>query len=152
MQIFSQAAQVFNHLDIIALFALYCIAPLLLAASDAQIVLIVAVNTDESLKRIKPNKVIAQSYEERIAVVAGFEAVDYTIPLHEDTPEYLISLFKPDIHTKGTDYTLDTLPEREIIESYGGRIMFVGGDKDRSTTKILERIVFEQKRLAYNKL
>ncbi len=103
--------------------------------------LIIAINTDESIKRIKPDKKIAQPYTERAIVVAGFEAVDYVVPLREDTPVHLLELFKPHIHTKGTDYTLDTLPERAIVESYGGQIRFVGGPKDRSTSQILEKIL-----------
>lgn len=108
-------------------------------------VLIVAVNTDESMQRIKPNKKITQPYRERIEVIANLESVDYAIPLKEDTPIELLRLFKPHIHTKGTDYTLDKLPERETVESYGGRIMFVGGPKDRSTTQIIEKIVNSHK-------
>lgn len=108
-------------------------------------VLVIAVNTDESLNRIKPDKKIAQPYHERVEVIANFESVDYVVPLKENTPIFLLNLFKPHIHTKGTDYTLDRLPERETVESYGGKIMFVGGPKDYSTTKILEKIVNSHK-------
>ena len=87
----------------------------LYAAKSLGDVLIVAVNTDSSMKRIKPErKPITPDYE-RFEIVAGIGAVDYVIPLEEDTPISLIELYRPDIHTKGTDYINRYIPEREVV-------------------------------------
>jgi len=103
-------------------------------------VLIIAINTDESISRIKPDRKLTTPYNERSILIASIEAVDYVIPLVEDTPISLLKIFKPNIHTKGTDYTPDRLPERETVQSYGGRIMFVGGPKNHSTTQLISNI------------
>ena len=103
-------------------------------------VLIVAVNTDESMRRIKPDRRPVNPDHERFELVAALEAVDFVVPLREDTPHSLLQLFRPQIHTKGTDYTLDRIPERAVVESYGGRVHIVGDPKDHSTTAMLEAL------------
>jgi D-beta-D-heptose 7-phosphate kinase/D-beta-D-heptose 1-phosphate adenosyltransferase len=103
-------------------------------------VLIVAVNTDESMALIKPERRPVNPDIERMEILAALEAVDYVVPLAERTPVELIQLFRPDIHTKGTDYTLDRIPERSVVESYGGRVELVGGPKDHSTTDMLRAL------------
>ena len=70
-------------------------------------------------------------------LIAAFEAVDFVVPLRETTPERLIKLYRPNIHTKGTDYTLDRIPERHVVESRGGRVELVGDFKRHSTTDML---------------
>lgn len=112
----------------------------LYAAKSLGDILIIAVNTDDSMKRIKPDrKPIIPDYE-RFEIVAGIGAVDYVVPLEEDTPVSLIKLFKPNIHTKGTDYINRYIPEREFVENYGGKVMLVGDEKNHSTTQMLKDI------------
>jgi D-glycero-beta-D-manno-heptose 1-phosphate adenylyltransferase len=100
----------------------------------------VAVNTDESMRVIKPDRRPVNKDYERLELIAAFAPVDYVVPLRETTPERLIQLYRPDIHTKGTDYTLDRIPERALVESYGGRVELVGDPKDHSTTEMLRAL------------
>jgi D-beta-D-heptose 7-phosphate kinase/D-beta-D-heptose 1-phosphate adenosyltransferase len=99
-------------------------------------VLIMAVNTAESMRRIKPERPPINTEQDRFAVLAAIEAVDYVVPLADTLPNQLIELFRPHIQAKGTDYTLDRMPERETVERCGGRIEFVGGPKEHSTSAI----------------
>jgi len=103
-------------------------------------VLIVAVNTDESMGRIKPDRKPVNPDIERFELIAALAVVDFVVPLSEDTPNSLLELFRPQIHTKGTDYTLEQIPERKIVEAYGGRVELVGDPKDHSTTAMLEEL------------
>ena len=103
-------------------------------------ILIVAVNTDDSMRQIKPDRKPVNPDHERMEILAAFEAVDHVVPLRERTPHSLIELFRPQIHTKGTDYTLDRIPERTLVESYGGRVEIVGDPKDHSTTDMLRAL------------
>lgn len=100
--------------------------------------LIVAINSDASMTRIKRTPVVPD--RERYELIAAFEMVDYVVPLEDDTPDALLRLLRPQIHTKGTDYTLDTIPERGVVESYGGRIELVGDPKDHSTTEMIRAL------------
>lgn len=99
-------------------------------------VLIVGVNTDESIRQIKPDRPPINIDRERFEVLAALQAVDFVVPLADALPIPLIELFKPHIQAKGPDYTLDKMPERETVERCGGRIEFVGGPKDHSSSKI----------------
>ena len=103
-------------------------------------VLIVAVNTDESMRRIKPQRQPVNPDDERFELLAALQAVDFVVPLRDDTPDSLLELFRPQIHTKGTDYTLDKIPERSVVESYGGRVAIVGDPKEHSTTAMLKAL------------
>jgi len=102
--------------------------------------LIVAINTDESMGRIKPDRKPVNPDIERFELIAALAVVDFVVPLSEDTPNSLLELFRPQIHTKGTDYTLEQIPERKIVEAYGGRVELVGDPKDHSTTAMLEEL------------
>ncbi|MBN1441774.1 MAG: adenylyltransferase/cytidyltransferase family protein [Planctomycetes bacterium] len=103
-------------------------------------VLILAVNTDASMLRIKPDRRPVNTDYERFEILAAFAAVDFIVPLEEDTPVSLLELFRPHIHTKGTDYTLDRIPERAAVEAYGGRVELVGGPKSHSTRDMLKTL------------
>ncbi len=103
-------------------------------------VLILAVNTDESMRRIKPDRKPVNPDHERFELLAALAAVDFVVPLREDTPNSLLELFRPQIHTKGTDYTLERIPERTVVERYGGRVEIVGDPKEHSTTAMLEAL------------
>jgi rfaE bifunctional protein nucleotidyltransferase chain/domain len=102
--------------------------------------LIVAVNTDESLGRIKPDRRPVNPDIERMEILAALTSVDYVIPLADRTPASLIEAFRPHVHAKGTDYTLDRIPEREVVERHGGRVVLVGGPKCRSTGEMLRAV------------
>jgi bifunctional ADP-heptose synthase (sugar kinase/adenylyltransferase) len=73
-------------------------------------------------------------------LVAALRAVDYVIIFSQPTVAELLMLLKPDVHCKGTDYTMETVPERDTVRAYGGRIAIVGDPKDHSTRDLLERI------------
>ena len=73
-------------------------------------------------------------------LVAAIRGVDYVTIFSEPTVAPLLTLLRPDVHCKGTDYTVDSVPEREIVRSYGGRIAIVGDPKDHSTRDLLARI------------
>ena len=78
--------------------------------------------------------------EDRAEIVAALRGVDYVVIFPEPTVAPLLTLLRPDVHCKGTDYTADTVPERETVRSYGGRIAIVGDPKDHSTRDLLSRI------------
>ena len=102
--------------------------------------LVVAVNDDESERRLKgPGRPILPAAA-RAELVSAIRGVDYVVLFGEDTVERLLRLIRPDVHCKGTDYTVDTVPEREIVRGYGGRIAIVGDPKDHSTRDLLARI------------
>ena len=102
--------------------------------------LIVAINDDESVRSHKgANRPILPAAD-RAELVAALRAVDYVVIFSEPTVDPLLQLLKPEVHCKGTDYTVDTVPERETVRGYGGRIAIVGDPKDHSTRDLLSRI------------
>jgi rfaE bifunctional protein nucleotidyltransferase chain/domain len=102
--------------------------------------LIVAINSDASVRGLKgPNRPVL-SEADRAELVAALRVVDYVIIFDEPTVTPLLELLKPDVHCKGTDYTVDTVPERETVRAYGGRIAIVGDPKDHSTSDLLSRL------------
>ena len=102
--------------------------------------LIVAVNDDESVRRSKGLSRPIMAALDRAEIVAALRAVDYVVIFPEPTVAPLLELLKPDVHCKGTDYALDTVPEREIVLAYGGRIAIVGDPKDHSTSELVKRL------------
>ena len=102
--------------------------------------LIVAVNSDASVRGLKgPGRPILGEAD-RAELVAALRAVDYVVTFDEPTVTPLLELLKPDVHCKGTDYTVETVPERDTVRAYGGRIAIVGDPKDHSTRDLLGRI------------
>jgi rfaE bifunctional protein nucleotidyltransferase chain/domain len=102
--------------------------------------LVVAVNDDDSVAALKgPGRPVLAAAE-RVELVAALRGVDYVVTFGERTVERLLRLIRPDVHCKGTDYTVDTVPERETVRAYGGRIAIVGDPKDHSTRDLLARI------------
>jgi rfaE bifunctional protein nucleotidyltransferase chain/domain len=91
--------------------------------------LIVAINDDESVRRLKGEGRPILAAADRAELVAALRAVDYVVIFHEPTVGPLLQALTPDVHCKGTDYTLDTVPERDVVKSYGGRIAIVGDPK-----------------------
>jgi len=102
--------------------------------------LVVAVNDDESVAALKgPGRPILAAAD-RAELVAGLRGVDYVVIFGDPTVERLLRLLKPDVHCKGTDYTVETVPERAVVASYGGRTAIVGDPKGHATRDLLARI------------
>jgi len=109
------------------------------AAKEAD-VLIVAVNGDDSVRALKGEGRPVTNQHERAELVSAIRGVSYVTIFHDTSPARLIAALKPDVHCKGTDYTLDTVPEREVVLAYGGRIAIVGDAKQHSTSAILRKM------------
>ena len=102
--------------------------------------LVVAINDDRSVASLKgPNRPILTAAD-RAELVAALRGVDYVVIFGEPTVTPLLELLRPDVHCKGTDYTVDTVPERDTVRAYGGRIAIVGDPKDHSTRDLLGRL------------
>lgn len=102
--------------------------------------LVVAINSDASVRASKGEGRPILSENARAELVAALRCVDYVVIFHDRTVDRLLTLMKPDVHCKGTDYTLDTVPERDTVRAYGGRIAIVGDPKDHSTTELVGRL------------
>ena len=99
-----------------------------------------AVNGDESIRRLKgPGRPI-NPLERRMAVLAALEAVDWVVAFDTDTPEPLLESIKPDVLVKGGDYSVDQVVGHEFVKGYGGEVKVLDFIDDISTTKIVERI------------
>lgn len=109
------------------------------AAQEADL-LVVAINDDESVKALKGEGRPILKAEDRAELVCALACVDFVVVFPEPTVGPLLEVLRPDVHCKGTDYTLDTVPEREVVRGYGGRIAIVGDPKDHSTRDLLARI------------
>jgi rfaE bifunctional protein nucleotidyltransferase chain/domain len=106
-------------------------------------VLVVAINDDASVRALKgPGQPILPGTA-RAELVDALRPVDYVVLFPEPTVERLLRLIKPDVHCKGTDYTVDTVPERAVVREYGGRIAIVGDPKDHSTRDLLSKLRVE---------
>jgi D-glycero-beta-D-manno-heptose 1-phosphate adenylyltransferase len=103
-------------------------------------ILIVAVNDDTSLTGLGKRKNVVTPAKERAEIIAALDAVDYVILFSESTVENLLRALQPDIHAKGTDYTEESVPEKDIVNSYGGRVAIVGDPKDHSTRDLIKTI------------
>jgi len=103
-------------------------------------ILIVAVNDDSSVTGLGKRKEVVTPADERAEIISALDCVDYVILFGEPTVENLLRTLKPHIHAKGTDYTEDNVPERNIVISYGGRVAIVGDPKDHSTRDIIKNI------------
>lgn len=103
-------------------------------------ILIVGLNSDVSVKKIKGESRPINPEMDRAEVLAGLEAVSYIVLFDEPSPVKLLEEIKPDIYTKGADYTVETLPEAKTVLSYGGKIEFIKFLEGRSTTKIIDKI------------
>jgi rfaE bifunctional protein nucleotidyltransferase chain/domain len=102
--------------------------------------LAVGVNSDDSVRRAKGSGRPVLPESERAEIVAALAAVDAVVVFSEDSPAELIAALRPDVHAKGTDYAPETVPERDVVASYGGRTAIVGDPKEHATTEIIERI------------
>ena len=102
--------------------------------------LVVCVNSDAQVRAQKGEGRPLVPERERAEVIAAVRAVDYVTIFQEPTVEQLLLAIRPDIHAKGTDYTAETVPERDVVRSYGGRVAIVGDPKDHSTTEMVKRV------------
>ena len=103
-------------------------------------VLVVGVNSDEQVAIQKGEGRPVLPATERAEMVAAIESVTYVTIFEEPTVEQLLLALKPDVHAKGTDYTIETVPERDVVRSYGGEVAIVGDPKDHSTSAIIARL------------
>jgi rfaE bifunctional protein nucleotidyltransferase chain/domain len=106
--------------------------------------LVVGINSDEQARRLKGEGRPLVPERERAETVASLRAVDFVTIFPEPTVEALIRAIRPDIHAKGTDYTEETVPERDVVRSLGGRVMIVGDPKDHSSTEMVRRLDSEK--------
>jgi rfaE bifunctional protein nucleotidyltransferase chain/domain len=104
-------------------------------------VLVVAINADEQVRRLKGAGRPFVSERERAEIIAALRPVDFVTIFPEPTVETLLRAIRPDIHAKGTDYTTETVPERDVVRSYGGRVMIVGDPKDHSSTEMIKKVI-----------
>jgi rfaE bifunctional protein nucleotidyltransferase chain/domain len=112
----------------------------LAGAADEADRLIVAVNDDVSVRGLKGEGRPLMDEAARAELVAAIRDVDYVVLFGERSVDRLLQTIKPDVHCKGTDYTVDTVPERETVNAYGGRIAIVGDPKDHSTRDLVAKI------------
>ena len=103
-------------------------------------ILIVGINSDQQVAIQKGAGRPVLPASERAEIVAALESVSYVTIFDEPTVEELLLALKPDVHAKGTDYTTDTVPERDVVRSYGGQVAIVGDPKDHSTSAIIARL------------
>jgi rfaE bifunctional protein nucleotidyltransferase chain/domain len=109
------------------------------AASEAD-VLVVAINDDASVRALKGEGRPILGAQERAEVVAGLRGVQSVVVFGGSTVAPVINAIRPDVHCKGTDYTADSVPERELVRAYGGRVAIVGDPKNHSTRDLVGRI------------
>jgi len=112
----------------------------LAAAKALGDLLVVGINSDEQTRRLKGNDRPLVPQEQRAEIISSIEAVDFVTIFEEPTVEALLLALKPDIHAKGTDYTEDSVPERDVVRSFGGRVAIVGDPKDHSSSQMIERL------------
>ncbi|HWR28311.1 MAG TPA: D-glycero-beta-D-manno-heptose 1-phosphate adenylyltransferase [Negativicutes bacterium] len=103
-------------------------------------VLVIGLNSDESVRKLKGAGRPVNSAADRAEVLAGLRAVDHVIVFAEDTAEELVRQLQPDVYVKGGDYSLDRLPESEIVAAYGGRTVLVPMVEGRSTSNVIQKL------------
>ena len=102
--------------------------------------LIVLLNSDKSVRSIKgPSRPINNEMD-RAEILSALKCVDYVVLFDEDSPKNLLDEIKPDVYTKGADYTMETLPEADIMRKNGTRVEFIDFVEGKSTTKTIEKM------------
>lgn len=110
------------------------------AARAAGDVLVLGLNSDASVRRLKGPARPINGEQDRAEVVAGLAAIDYVVIFDEPTAEPLVELLKPDIYVKGGDYTVERLPEARIVASYGGETLLIPEVPGRSSSNVIQKI------------
>ena len=106
--------------------------------------LIVGINSDEQTRRLKGEGRPLMPEDQRAEIISSLEVVDFVTVFNEPTVAELLLALKPDIHAKGTDYTEDSVPERDVVRSFGGQVAIVGDPKDHSSSEIIDKISRER--------
>ena len=115
-------------------------------AKDLGGLLVVAINSDRQVRKLKgPHRPYIPA-EERAEIVSAFRFVDLVTIFDEPNVEEVIAAIRPDFHAKGTDYTAESVPERETVIKYGGRVAIVGDPKDHSSTELIAAVSGNHKR------
>lgn len=102
--------------------------------------LVVAINADATVAALKGDGRPILSAKDRAELIGALRCVDHVVVFEEPTVEPLLMALRPDVHCKGTDYTVESVPEREVVTRYGGRTAIVGDPKDHSTRDLLAQI------------
>lgn len=109
-------------------------------------VLVVALNSDASVRRLKGRGRPILPQKERAEILAAFSFVDYVTIFSESMVTKVLLVLKPDIHVKGSDYSKETVPEKDTVKAYGGRVAIVGGPKIRNTSQVIRDIAIRMKK------
>ena len=112
----------------------------LAGAKDLGDFLIVGINSDEQVRKLKGENRPFMNEAERAEIVSALVFVDFVTIFNEPTVTELIRAIRPDFHAKGTDYTTETVPEREIVKEYGGQVAIVGDPKEHSSTDLIKLV------------
>ena len=115
------------------------------AAKSKGDVLVVALNSDSSVRSLKGKGRPILPQKERAEVLAAFSFVDYVTIFSEPMVTKVLLALKPDIHVKGSDYSRETVPEKDTVKAYGGRVAIVGGPKVRNTSQVIRDIAARMK-------
>jgi rfaE bifunctional protein nucleotidyltransferase chain/domain len=118
----------------------------LIGAKSLGDLLVVAVNSDASVRSYKGEDRPHTPEGERIEILSSLEMIDYLILFSDPDVKKLLLALKPDIHAKGTDYTEATVPEKDVVASYGGTVAIVGDPKDHSSTEAIKKIRSSEKK------
>ena len=108
-------------------------------------ILVVAINSDTSVRKLKGEGRPILKASERAEILSYFTCVDYITIFNEDNVSRILLTLKPHIHAKGSDYTEETVPEKDTVRSYGGKVIIAGGPKIRSTSEIIADIARQKK-------
>jgi D-glycero-beta-D-manno-heptose 1-phosphate adenylyltransferase len=103
-------------------------------------ILVVAINSDSSVRRLKGKARPILPQNERAEILASFSFVDYVTIFQDPNVEKILLALEPSIHVKGSDYTEETVPEKDTVKRYGGKVAIAGGPKVRSTSEIIKTI------------
>ncbi len=106
-------------------------------------VLVVALNSDSSVKKLKGEGRPVLKEDERAEIIASFYFVDYVTIFTEKNVEHILLTLKPHAHAKGSDYTEDNVPEKDIVKSYGGKVAITGGLKIKSASELIQKIALK---------
>jgi rfaE bifunctional protein nucleotidyltransferase chain/domain len=107
-------------------------------------ILVVAINSDASVRQLKGFCRPLMNQEERAEIIAALACVDFVVIFDELNVSEVLKTLKPAIHAKGTDYTEETVPERTIVQAYGGAVRIVGDPKDHATSDLIRQISAKQ--------
>lgn len=102
--------------------------------------LVVAINADATVAALKGDGRPVLSADDRAELIGALACVDHVVVFAEPTVEQILMALRPDVHCKGTDYTVESVPERAVVAGYGGRTAIVGDPKDHSTRDLLAHI------------